>query len=129
MDETQARGVIKYLPKKGMTPKEMALDEMVQEFKKGRVRTDDDPRSYPPKTSTTDDRVDAKNRMVLDDKCLTVQQMAKSIGISSGSVHTGLTEMLWMNKLSARWTMGPKNDDARRFTGIFLHEERNQVLA
>lgn len=73
MDETQARGVIKYLPKKGMTPKEMALDEMVQEFKKGRVRTDDDPRSYPPKTSTTDDRVDADNRMVLDDKCLTVQ--------------------------------------------------------
>lgn len=56
-----------------MTPKEMALDEMVQEFKRGRGRTDDDPRSYPPKTSTTDDRVDANNRMARDDKCLTVQ--------------------------------------------------------
>ena len=39
--------------------------------------------------------------MVLYDWWFTVQQIAKFIGISSGSVHTVLTEILEMSKLSA----------------------------
>ena len=55
------------------------------------------------KTSTTDDQVDAIHCIVLGDICLTVQQIVKSIGITSGSVHTVLTEILEMGKLSSRW--------------------------
>lgn len=56
-----------------------------------------------PKTSTTDDQVDAIHCMVLNDRCLSVKQTAKFIGISSGSVHAVLTEILGMSELSARW--------------------------
>ena len=41
--------------------------------------------------------------MVLDDRRLTVKQIAKPIGISSGLVYTVLTEILGMNKLCGRW--------------------------
>ena len=44
--------------------------------------------------------------MVLDDRCLPIQQIAKSINISSVSIHTVWTEILGMNKIS------PKNADA-----------------
>ena len=132
MDKTETRAVIKFLQKKGMTPKEIHAD-MVQtlaeaspsyatvkkwaaEFRRGRNSTKDDPRSGRPKTSTSDEQVDAIHRMVSDDKCLTVQQIAKSIGISSGSVHTVLTENLGMSKLSARWV--PKEDKTPISTGF-----------
>ena len=118
MDKAEARAVIKYLQKKGMTPKEIHED-MVQilaedspsyetvkkwaaELKWGRESTKDGPRCDLPKTSTTDKKIDAIQRMIFDDKRLTVQQIAKSIGIISGSVHTNLTKDLGMSKLSAR---------------------------
>ena len=86
-----------------MTPKEIH-DDMVQtlaedspsyatvkkwaaEFKQGRVSirvVEDDPRSGRPKSSTTDEQVDAIHRMVLDDRRLAVEQIAEFIGISSG---------------------------------------------
>ena len=37
------------------------------------------------------------HHLILDDRRLTVQQIAKSIGISSGLVHTILSEMLGMS--------------------------------
>ena len=116
---TKAWAIIKYLQKKDMIPTEIH-ENMVQivaedsssyaimkkwavNFKRGWDRINDDPRSGHPKTSITDEPVDAIHRMVLDEKRLTVQQIAKSIGISAGSVHTGLTEIFGMNKLSAKW--------------------------
>ena len=58
-----------------------------------KAESKDDPRSRCPKTSTTDKQVDAIRCMVLDDRHLTVQQIAKFIVISSGSVYTVLTEI------------------------------------
>ena len=43
------------------------------------------------------------HHMFLDDRYLIVQQIAKYISIHSGSVHTVLTRILAMSKLSARW--------------------------
>ena len=62
---------------------------------------DDDPRSARPKT--TDEQVDAINRMVFEDRYLSILQIAKSIGITFGSFQTVLTEILVMGKLFTRW--------------------------
>ena len=76
INSTEGRAVIKYLQKKGMTPKEIHED-MVKifaedlssittkkkwdvEVKQNRVNTKDDPRSGPPKFSTNDKQVSAK---------------------------------------------------------------------
>ena len=84
MDKTEARAVIKYLQKKGMTPKEIHEDmvktldddspsystikKWAAEFKRGRESIEDDPRSGHPRTSTTDDQVETNHRTVLDDR-------------------------------------------------------------
>ena len=47
-----------------------------------------------PKISTNDEQVDAIHYMVFNDICLTVQQIAKYIGIGSSSVHTVWTKIL-----------------------------------
>ncbi|XP_030003909.1 histone-lysine N-methyltransferase SETMAR-like [Sphaeramia orbicularis] len=119
MEKQELRAVIKYLHKKGMTPKEIHEDmvstlgkeclaystvrKWVAEFKQGRTSTEDDPRSGCPKTSSSDEQVDAIHCMVLSDRRMTVQQIAKATDISVGSVHHVLTDILGMNKLSARW--------------------------
>ena len=54
------------------------------------------------KTSTINEQVNAIHCMVPDDRHLTAQQIDMSIGISSGLVNNVLTEILGMNKLSAR---------------------------
>ena len=63
------------------------------------------------KTSTTNEEVDALHHGVFDDWYLTDQQIDKPIGISSGLVHTVLTEILGMNKLS-------KSCDIRMLTPV-----------
>lgn len=73
------------------------------EFKPTRDSTGGDSRLGLAKITITDEQVDVVYRMALDDRRLTIQQIAKSIGISSsGSVHTVLTEVLGMCKLSTR---------------------------
>ena len=96
-----------------MTPKEI-YEDMVQILaedlssyatvmeKAAEFSTEDDPRLGSPKTSTTDEQVDAIHSIVLDDICLTVKQMAQSRGISSGLVHTVLTEIMVVSQLSVR---------------------------
>ena len=71
-----------------------AIVKWAVEFKLSRDSTDDHWSGHP-KTSTTDEQV--------DDICLTVQQIAKSISISSRLVHTVLIEILRICKLSARY--------------------------
>ena len=73
------------------------------EFKLGRGITEHDFCSGCQKTSTTDEQVDAIRHMVLDDSYLLNSRTSKSKGISSGLVHTVLTEILGISEVSARW--------------------------
>ena len=84
------------------------------EYKRGRVSIEDDPRSGRPKTSTTDEQVDTIHRMVLDDRRLTVEQIAKNTDISSGSGHRVLYDILGDEQAVCK--MGPLNVDARAET-------------
>ena len=74
-------------------PSYTTVKKWAVKFKWSRDSTEDDPRSSCQKTSIIDGQVDVYY-MIWDDRHLTVQQIAKSIGISSGSIHTILTEIL-----------------------------------
>lgn len=100
MDKTETRAVKKYTHYKDMAHKKTYKD-MVEIFTQNLDNTEDD--HHPGRPKSTDERVDAVHRMIQDDRRFTGQEIAKFIVISSGLVYTVLTEILFINKMSARW--------------------------
>lgn len=119
MDKIWHRGVIKYLQKKGLTPKDIHADmvatlgddapalstvkKWAAEFKRGRESLEDDPRSGRPASASTQENIDRVHHMVMDDRRLTVNQIADAVAISRERVENILHKELGMSKVSARW--------------------------
>ena len=80
-----------------------AVKKWVADFKRGRESTDDDARTGRPKSATANAQVEGIHRMLMNDRRVTVKHIAQTLRIIVGSVHTALTEILGISKLSARW--------------------------
>ena len=119
MKKTEIRAIIKYLHLKGMTALEIR-DEMlgtlaesapsyasvtrwIREFKRGRVRVEDDPRSGRPATATTKDNIDLAPKMVMQDRRISCRQVAERLRISIERADKILIKELGFSKVSARW--------------------------
>ena len=87
------------------SPSYATVKKWAAKFKQDRHSTEDDPQSGHSKAATIDKQVDAIHCMVLNDRHLSLPQTVKSIGITSGFIHTVLTENLGMNQLFARWVI------------------------
>lgn len=119
MEKNELRAVIKYLFLKKMSTKEIFSDIQqtlgndalpystvaywVAEFKRGRSSCKDDPRSGRPSTSITEENVKKVEKLVLDDRRITIKYLAKILKISFGSIQSILTDSLGFKKVSARW--------------------------
>ena len=119
MDKIWQRGIIKYLQKKGLAPKDIHADMVATlgddapalstvkkweaEFKKGRESLEDDPRSDCPVSATTQENIDRVHHMVMDDRRFTVNQIADAVAISRERVKNILHQKLGMSKVSARF--------------------------
>ena len=79
------------------------VKKWVADLKRGRESTDNDERTGRQKTATTNAQVDGIRRMVINDRHVTVKDIAEALCISAGSVHTALTGILGMSKLPTRW--------------------------
>ncbi|PNF14585.1 hypothetical protein B7P43_G13275, partial [Cryptotermes secundus] len=64
-----------------------------------------------PRTSWSDNMVERVEKVVLEDRRLSVENIASKVGISVGSVHTILHEDLRMQKVSSRWVPRMLADD------------------
>lgn len=84
------------------SPSYATVKEWDAEFKWDRNNTDDDHRSGRLENSTTHEQFDAIDRMALNGRCLTVQKLTTSTGISSVSVYTLVTGISVIRKLSGR---------------------------
>lgn len=85
------------------SPSFTTVKHWVAEYKRGRTSILDEERSGRPKTATTDEMVDLVHQTVMEDRRLTVKDIAEACGISSERVHKILHQDLDMRKLSARW--------------------------
>jgi len=75
----------------------------VRQFKEGRTSCENKPLEPPPRTSRSEEMIARVEQMIMEDRRLTVKQIAASAGISVGSVDIILHDNLKMRKVSARW--------------------------
>ena len=110
MEKVEVSAVIKYLCKKGMSPKEIPEDFMetlrkespsfntvkkwVAEFRRGRESTEDDEQSGHPKEATTVENIKIVQSLVMCTRRRTLWDKATEVGISFGAVQSILTDIL-----------------------------------
>lgn len=75
----------------------------INEFKCGRICTEDEARSGRPVEVTTLDIVEKIHGMVMENRRMKVREIAEAVGISTERVHNILHEKLHVKKLCARW--------------------------
>ena len=74
-----------------------------REFKHGRKSVETAPRPGRPPSAIDDASVRQVEAAILEDRRITIRQIAQEVKISSGSVETIIHDHLHMHKVSARW--------------------------
>jgi histone-lysine N-methyltransferase SETMAR len=72
-------------------------------FKDGCMSADSDQRSGRPSTSRNADVIDKVRTLIMEDRRLTVREIADEVGISRGSANTILTEDVGMRRVAAKF--------------------------
>lgn len=119
MEKNEVRAVIKFFVLEGLSATEIhaklvrvlkdsapsyaTVCRWTVEFKRGRTSVDDDPRSGRPKSALNTEVIEKIQDMVMADRRLTEDALAEATGISHGSVHEILRNVLGMRKLMTRW--------------------------
>ena len=75
----------------------------MRKFKSGFLSIHDSPREGRPNFDVTEDSVCQVKTLVLEDRRITVKQLAAITKMSVGSIETILHDHLHMSKVSARW--------------------------
>ena len=77
------------------------IKEWYNRFKDGRTSVESDARSGRPSKSRNDKLIDQVQ--TLQDRRVTVRELAEKVGISTGSVHSILTDDLALRRVSAKF--------------------------
>ena len=72
-------------------------------FQDGREDVEDDERPERPSTSTTDENVEKVKEMVMNDRRITIREVADDVGISIGSCHEIFSNVLGMKRVAAKF--------------------------
>jgi histone-lysine N-methyltransferase SETMAR len=119
MSNIEHRAVIKFFSRKGLNATEITKEledvyqdsapayrtvaKWVAEFKDPTRDFEDAPRTGRPPTATTDENIEAVERIVLRDRQISVRRVADELGISKTVVHEILSNHLGMRKVCVRW--------------------------
>ena len=77
--------------------------EWYKRFQDGREDVEDDERPGRPSTSTTDENVEKVKEMVMNDRRITIREVADDVGISIGSCHEIFSNVLGMKRVAAKF--------------------------
>jgi transposase len=77
------------------------IKEWFNRFKDGRTSVDSEPRRGRLSTSRNDNVIDQMRTLVMQDRRITVRELAIEAGVSTGSVHSILAEDLGLKRVSA----------------------------
>jgi transposase len=74
----------------------------VKHFKDGNTSIKDEPRSGSPRTASTERNKERVDEIIQDDRCVTVDPIARKLGIGHSAVQE-MIESLGYKKVCARW--------------------------
>ncbi|PNF20350.1 Mariner Mos1 transposase [Cryptotermes secundus] len=77
--------------------------EWYKRFQDGREDVADDERPGRPSTSTTDENVEKVKAMIMNDRRITIREVADDVGISIGSCHEIFSNVLGMKRVAAKF--------------------------
>ena len=79
------------------------IKEWYNRFKDGGTTVDSEPRHGRPSTSRNDNVINEVRNLVMQDRRITVRELAGEVEVSIGSVHTILTADLGLRRVSAKF--------------------------
>ncbi|XP_041367081.1 protein GVQW3-like [Gigantopelta aegis] len=95
--------------------------------RRGRTSLEDDERSGQPSTSTTPKNVEESERIVRQDRRITIKEVADIVNMSFGTVHAILTSDLSMHRVAAKFLPRLLNPDQKQHRVGVCEEVRQQT--
>ncbi|KAI6647794.1 Transposase [Oopsacas minuta] len=89
------------------------VERWAARFRSGDADVTDLPRSGGPVSATTSENIALIESMVMEDKCITVNQLGQSMEISSGAIHTILTTELGYRSICGKWVPHKLSENQR----------------
>ncbi|XP_018346773.1 PREDICTED: histone-lysine N-methyltransferase SETMAR-like [Trachymyrmex septentrionalis] len=101
--------------------------EWYKRFKEGREDVEDDDRPGRPSTSITDDNVEQVKKMILENRRITIREIADDVGISFGSCQAIFSDVLGMKRVAAKFVPKLLNFDQKQHRVDIAQELLNEV--
>ena len=88
--------------------------EWIEKFKTGRTSVKHAEGAGRPSTSTSEEKIEQAQQMILANQRITIDEVAQSLQISFGSAQEIIHEILGYNKVSARWVPRQLTEEHKR---------------
>ena len=88
--------------------------EWIEKFKTGRTSVKHAEGAGRPSTSTSEEKIEQAQQMILANRRITIDEVAQSLQISFGSAQEIIHEILGYNKVSARWVPRQLTEEHKR---------------
>jgi len=89
------------------------ISRWAQCFREGKMSIENDPKSGRPQTSTDDQSVERVLQILEEDRRMTCEEIAHSVGISRASAYRILTERLHKRRIAARWVLHDLSEERK----------------
>ena len=96
-------------------------------FTEGREEVNDDTRPERPSTSTTNENTVAVKKIVMENRRITIREVAEHVGISVGSCHAIFSNILGLKRVAAKFVPKLLNFDQKTRHMIIAQEMLNDV--
>ncbi|KAI6659698.1 Transposase [Oopsacas minuta] len=94
-------------------PSRSTVERRATRLRSGDAVVIDLPRSGKPVSTTTSENIALIESMVMEDKCIIVNQLEQSMGISSGAIRTILTTELGYRTICGKWVPHKLSENQR----------------
>jgi len=101
--------------------------EWYKRFQNGRENVEDDERPEHPSTSTSDDSVEKMKKMIMDNRRITIREVADEVCISIGSCHAIFSKVLGMKRVAPKFVPKLLNFEQKQRRVEVSQESLNEV--